>query len=256
MSTHFYKYHGAGNDFIIIDNKNNIFKKNAHQLIKKLCHRQFGIGADGLMLLESHNSLDFNMIYYNSNGLEGTMCGNGGRCIVAFAKSLNLISDLTNFNASDGPHQAKVDGEIIFLKMSDVTEIKELEDGYFVNTGSPHFVIKTEFPHKLDINNKGREIRYQKRFMPDGANINFISEKNNIIEIATYERGVETETLSCGTGSVASAVATTFNNDDGHYVYEINAKGGKLQVSFEKTNNTYSNIWLSGPAVKVYEGYF
>ncbi len=254
MSTHFYKYHGAGNDFIIIDNRNNIFDKNAEQLIKKLCHRQFGIGADGLMLLESDKILDFKMIYYNSNGLEGTMCGNGGRCIVAFAKSLNLISDLTNFNASDGPHQAKIDGEIIHLKMSDVTNIKELEDGYFVNTGSPHFVCKNPSPFETDINAVGKKIRNQKRFLPDGVNVNFISEKNNVIEIATFERGVEAETLSCGTGSVASAVAAAFNKNDGHYVYKINAKGGKLQVSFNKENNTYTNIWLSGPAVKVFEG--
>lgn len=256
MPTHFYKYHGTGNDFIIIDNRKNIFNKNNDELIKNLCDRRFGIGADGVMLLENHNSLDFNMIYYNSDGLEGSMCGNGGRCIVVFAKSLNLISDLTNFNANDGVHQAKIEGEIIHLKMSDVNEIKKYDDGLFVNTGSPHFVINTEFPYKIDINKKGTEIRYQERFLPDGANINFISEKNNIIEIATYERGVEAETLSCGTGSVASAIAASYEKTDGKYKYQINAKGGKLQVSFQKINNTYKDIWLSGHAVKVFEGEF
>ncbi len=255
MSSQFYKYHGAGNDFIIIDNRNNRFNKN-NELIKNLCHRKFGVGADGLMLLENDNLLDFKMIYYNSDGFEGTMCGNGGRCIVAFAKMLGIISDLTNFNASDGPHQAKIENEIINLKMSNVSEVKKLEDGYFVNTGSPHFVCKNNSPFNIDINIIGKEIRNQKRFLPNGVNVNFISENKNVIDIATFERGVEAETLSCGTGSVASAIASAYNKNDGEFVYQINAKGGKLQVSFNKKNNDYSNIWLSGPAVKVFEGSF
>lgn len=254
MTIHFTKYHGTGNDFIIIDDRKEIFDITNHILVRNLCDRRFGIGADGLMVLRDDNLQDFKMIYFNSDGFEGTMCGNGGRCITAFASSLGIISDLTFFLASDGNHEAKISGNIVTLKMSDITEIKKLEDGYFVNSGSPHFVGFNDDPQKIDINNIGKEIRNQQRFSPGGVNVNFISVNENNIDIATYERGVEAETYSCGTGSVASAVVAAYEKPDNNYNFDINAKGGKLNVIFQKSEYLYSNIWLSGPAIKVFEG--
>jgi diaminopimelate epimerase len=256
MTIHFSKYHGAGNDFIIIDDRKEIFDISNNNLVKNLCDRRFGIGADGLMILRNDNLQDFRMIYFNSDGYEGTMCGNGGRCITSFASSLGLISDLTFFLASDGTHEAKISGNIVNLKMKDNSEINKLEDGYFVNSGSPHFVCLNENPFEVDINTIGKDIRSQHRFSPNGVNVNFISVNKNIINIATFERGVEAETLSCGTGSVASAVAVAYEKPNGIYEFNIKAKGGNLVVKFEKNDFLYQNVWLSGPAEKVFEGKF
>jgi len=208
------------------------------------------------MILKNDNLHDFRMIYFNSDGYEGTMCGNGGRCITAFAASLGLISNEAVFLASDGVHRSIILKNTINLKMSNVSEIKKFDDGFFVNSGSPHFICLNKNPNKININFIGKKIRYQQRFAPEGVNVDFITKKENIITIATFERGVEAETLSCGTGSVASAIAVSINKPDGKYNYIINAKGGKLQVSFQKKRNMFSNIWLSGTAVKVFEGTF
>jgi diaminopimelate epimerase len=256
MTIHFTKYHGTGNDFIIIDDRKEIFDITNNTLIKYLCDRKFGIGADGLMILRDDKSHHFRMIYFNSDGYEGTMCGNGGRCITAFAKSLGIISDLTFFLASDGAHEAKISGDIVNLKMNDISEIKKLDDGFFINSGSPHFITFNENPNKIDVNLLGKEIRNQQRFSPDGVNVNFIFVKENNIDIATFERGVEAETLSCGTGAVASAVAASYEKPDGNYNFNIKAKGGKLNVIFEKTDSLHTNLWLSGHATKVFEGKF
>jgi len=208
------------------------------------------------MILKNDNLHDFRMIYFNSDGYEGTMCGNGGRCITAFAASLGLISNEAVFLAIDGVHRSIILKNTINLKMSNVSEIKKFDDGFFVNSGSPHFICLNKNPNKININFIGKKIRYQQRFAPEGVNVDFITKKENIITIATFERGVEAETLSCGTGSVASAIAVSINKPDGKYNYIINAKGGKLQVSFQKKRNMFSNIWLSGTAVKVFEGTF
>ncbi len=256
MTIHFSKYHGAGNDFIIIDDRNEIFDISNNNLVKNLCDRRFGIGADGLMILRNDNLQDFRMIYFNSDGYEGTMCGNGGRCITSFASNLGLISDLTFFLASDGTHEAKISGNIVNLKMNDISEIIKLEDGYFINSGSPHFICLNENPFKIDINTIGKEIRNQQRFSPGGVNVNFISIDKYAINIATFERGVEAETLSCGTGSVAAAVSVAYDKPNGDYNFNVNAKGGILNVTYNKSESFYSNIWLSGPAVKVFDGEF
>jgi len=208
------------------------------------------------MILKNDNLHDFRMIYFNSDGYEGTMCGNGGRCITAFAASLGLISNEAVFLASDGVHRSIILKNTINLKMSNDSEIKKFDDGFFVNSGSPHFICLNKNPNKININFIGKKIRYQQRFAPEGVNVDFITKKEYIITIATFERGVEAETLSCGTGSVASAIAVSINKPDGKYNYIINAKGGKLQVSFQKKRNMFSNIWLSGTAVKVFEGTF
>lgn len=256
MTIHFSKYHGTGNDFIIIDGRAQKFDLKNYSLISKMCHRKFGIGADGLMVLEKDSELDFKMIYFNSDGFEGTMCGNGGRCICAFASSLGIINNETKFISSDGIHEAYFEKEIIHLKMKDVSDVKKLEDGFLINTGSPHFITLQKNPHALNVELLGKEIRNQKRFAPDGVNVNFVERSENNIHISTFERGVEAETLSCGTGSVASALAFAYSENDGEKNFNIMAKGGNLNVRFHKTGNSFHNIWLSGPAIRVFDGEF
>lgn len=255
MILQFYKYHGAGNDFIIID----LFKSQiefTHDQVAFLCDRHFGIGADGLMLIKPHASYDFEMVYYNSDGIPATMCGNGGRCITSFAFKHGYIKNKTTFIASDGMHEAEViDENYIRLKMQDVNSVQKFDDGYFINTGSPHFVTFNHDLNKVNVFEKGKEIRHELRFGDGGTNVNFCRiEDENTLTINTFERGVENETLACGTGSVASAIALCQSKPDGDYSINIQAKGGKLNVSFRKEGENYSNIWLSGPATFVLEG--
>lgn len=256
MNLHFYKYHGAGNDFVIIDNAEVTFDETNYALINRICDRHFGIGADGLMVLKKHSGYDFEMLYYNSDGMPGTMCGNGGRCITAFAHLKGYIGNETNFLAMDGIHQAKIINEkSIALRMNDISTIETLSDGFMIDTGSPHFVKFLSGIDALDIYSEGKKIRNEQRFTPDGINVNFcelLSE--NTLKIATFERGVENETLACGTGSVASAIALCCQKPDNTYKIDIQAKGGNLNVEFTKINNTYTNIWLSGPIAFVFEG--
>lgn len=255
MFLHFQKYHGAGNDFIIIDlNKEPLTLSNNE--VAFLCDRHFGIGADGLMLLKKHSRYDFEMVYHNSDGIPATMCGNGGRCIVSFAFKHGYIKNKTTFIASDGIHEAEVINEnYIRLKMQDVNAIQKFDDGYFINTGSPHFVTFSHDLNKVNVFEKGKEIRHEKRFGVEGTNVNFCHiENDNSLTIYTFERGVENETLACGTGSVASAIALCQSKTDGDYSINIQAKGGKLNVSFRKVGKNFSNIWLSGSAIFVFEG--
>lgn len=256
MKIQFYKYQGTGNDFVMIDNRQNIFPKNDTKLIENLCDRRFGIGADGLILLENHSTLDFKMVYYNSDGNESSMCGNGGRCLVAFAKQLNVIQDKATFEAIDGLHHATISDEgMVSLQMKDVEEIKVKEDYVFLNTGSPHHVALVDDLQQFDVKNEGTRIRYSDLYGNGGSNVNFVKQlENDIFAVRTYERGVEDETLSCGTGVTAVAIAmykigkTTSN--------EINLKvqGGSLKVRFDVNDNLFSNVFLIGPATFVFEG--
>ncbi|MFW6101370.1 MAG: diaminopimelate epimerase, partial [Bacteroidota bacterium] len=208
MTQHFHKYHGAGNDFIIINNRQGVFPPDKN-VIKRLCRRRFGIGADGLMFLETSAEADFYMRYFNSDGNESTMCGNGGRCIVSFAYDQGLIDKKTRFLASDGPHEAVIrDDNLVALKMQDVERVKTLGEHYFVDTGSPHYVRFVDDPEQVNVYEEGRKIRYNSQFSETGVNVNFVSlEEGDQIAIRTYERGVENETLACGTGAVASAIS-------------------------------------------------
>ncbi len=251
----FYKYHGTGNDFILIDNRDNPIAIS-QSAIKSICHRRFGIGADGLMLLNRHTSFDFEMQYFNSDGNEGTMCGNGGRCIVAFAKKLNIITNSSTFLANDGIHKAKIsDSNIVELEMQDVKNITKINNGCFLNTGSPHFVIFSENINEINIKIEGTKIRNTDSFKPDGTNVNFVKLNNNKIFVRTYERGVEDETLSCGTGVTASAIATNYSLNSDITLYKIQTLGGNLEVSFDKiSKHHYSNIKLKGPAKFIFEG--
>lgn len=257
MMIEFYKYQGTGNDFIIIDNRDKLFKSSNYKLIESLCNRRFGIGADGLMLLEDHNELDFTMRYFNSDGKEASMCGNGGRCIAAFAVKLGVVSSADNFSfmAVDGRHDASYQDDIVSLHMSDVKEIDRYDTHTFLNTGSPHHVEFHDSVDSIDVVSKGRLIRHSDLYQPDGTNVNFVHfTKNNKIKVRTYERGVEDETFACGTGVVASAISAHIIKPE-FKDFEIEVLGGQLNVHFEPQNDSsYTNIWLKGPATFVYKG--
>lgn len=255
MKQQFFKYQGAGNDFIMIDNRDKKFDGSNEVLIESLCHRRFGVGSDGLILLENAEGYDFRMIYFNSDGREASMCGNGGRCIVAFAKMLGLIDSEAKFIASDGEHDASIDEDnLVDLHMIDVKEISPLIDGYFLNTGVPHLVHFVEDLHVIDIELEGRQLRYDARFQPAGTNVNFVKIDDNQLTVYTYERGVEAETLACGTGIVASALSAAYKEGIDKGEFPVVAKGGNLRVKFEKQNGHFTNIWLKGPAEIVYSG--
>ena len=258
MQINFFKYQGTGNDFILIDNREvQVLGKDDRDKIAFLCDRRFGIGADGLMLLQEREGYDFEMVYFNADGRESSMCGNGGRCIVAFARHLGLIDEQSRFLAIDGPHEAIIDSNNwVQLQMGTVDTVQQKEDYYYLDTGSPHYVRFVEDLEALDIIAEGRQIRYAPQFAPGGTNANFVRIKEEGIEVATYERGVEGETLSCGTGVTAAAIAYYLEKDrkETNSSIPIQTKGGKLEVRFRATGTTYSNIWLCGPAVKVFEG--
>jgi len=256
MKIHFYKYQGTGNDFVMIDNRTNFFPKENTQLVARLCDRRFGIGADGLILLENDPETDFKMVYYNSDGNQSTMCGNGGRCLVAFAKQLNVIEDTTTFNAVDGLHHASVgtDG-IVSLQMIDVENIQKNPDYTFLNTGSPHHIQLVEDLENYDVNQNGAAIRYGDLYGKAGSNINFVKKiDDSTFRLRTYERGVEGETLACGTGATAAAIAMNATGETASTSINMNVEGGKLSVSFDKDGDKYTNVFLNGPAEFVFEG--
>jgi diaminopimelate epimerase len=251
----FYKYHGAGNDFILIDNRKNDFVIN-NQKIGNLCNRRLGIGADGLILLNSSpiSSVDFKMQYFNSDGFEGTMCGNGGRCIVAFANRLGIIDKQTTFEGIDGLHKANIISSDrnkmeIRLQMKDVQKIHLYDDGYFLDTGSPHIIRFVKDVHSMNVFEEGKAIRNKSE-----ANINFVQIDDSTIFVRTFERGVEDETLSCGTGVVASALVIAKTQNLPSPIH-IQTQGGKFEVSFDFENNSFSNIWLQGETCFVFKGF-
>lgn len=259
MQICFSKYQGTGNDFILIDNRDKHFPSENSSLVEKLCDRRFGIGCDGLMLLENEEGFDFRMRYFNSDGREGSMCGNGGRCIVAFAYHLNIIKDKAHFIAVDGEHSANIsfpnDQLIVSLQMQNVSEIETGEDFYYLNTGSPHYTKFIENHENFDTYTQGKAIRYNQRFNEVGTNVNFISGNQNQIQVSTYERGVEDETYSCGTGVVASCISAKnqFKTESNHFY--VKTLGGNLEVYFDhKGADKFENIWLKGPATFVFNG--
>ncbi len=255
MIIEFYKYQGTGNDFIMIDDRENKFDIVDDVLITALCERRMGIGADGLILLREHDTLDFEMTYFNSDGNQSSMCGNGGRCIIAFANMLEMIDTETTFMAIDGEHKGEIMEDGISLKMQDVAKIEGVNDGLVIDTGSPHFIEMVDDLDDLDVNKEGRRIRNLAPFKKDGINVNFVQVSADL-HVRTYERGVEAETLSCGTGVVATALAMHYANCIEENLISVNTKGGELMVSFEEFNNTYRNIWLIGEASMVYVGEF
>ena len=252
----FFKYHGTGNDFILIDSLNSDIRLSS-DTIKMMCHRHFGIGADGLMILRKKDGYDFEMDFYNSDGNQGSMCGNGGRCIVAFAHDLGVIKIKTHFWAPDGEHFAEFFGhDKIKLKLKDVNSIELHELGLFMDTGSPHLVITIKNEKGLNVFEEGRKVRYSDYYKQHGTNVNFVIPSSSTSKIFTYERGVENQTLSCGTGTVASAIALhKLENKKSPVKFET--LGGALSVYYKHINDdVYQDIWLEGPVKKVFSGRF
>ena len=256
MLFQFNKYQGTGNDFILLDNRENKYNTINKQQVAFLCNRHFGIGADGLMLLNNKEGYDFEMKYYNADGGEGSMCGNGARCIVQFASKLGIRKTMYHFTAFDGEHEAEIDiNGLVRLKMNEVNKVETFINHFVVNTGSPHFVKYSGDVTNMDVKTAGKNIRYSKEFAEEGINVNFIETlDDDKIYVRTYERGVEDETLSCGTGVTASALIAA-HNDNGFNHVKVKTQGGNLSVEFDKKDeNHFENIWLIGPATFVFKG--
>ncbi len=248
----FYKYQGTGNDFVMIDNRLGEWDDLSIENIQKLCDRRFGIGADGLIKINSAEGVDFEVDYYNSDGSK-SFCGNGARCSVAFAHFLDIIEDKTTFTAIDGIHEAEIKNGIIKLKMSDVKSIETDGDDFVLNTGSPHYVKYVEMLNNYNVYKTGNEIRNSETYKKDGINVNFVEKlSDKELFVRTYERGVEDETYSCGTG--VTAVALTFMKNSNQTFVGVKVKGGQLKVYAEKDGEGFKNIWLEGPAVQVFKG--
>lgn len=252
MNLEFYKYQGTGNDFIMIDNRSKKFPKKNIALITKLCNRNFGIGADGVILVENDPTFDFKMIYFNADGSQ-TFCGNGGRCAVAFAKYLDIINTETNFIAVDGEHLATIENGIVSLKMIDVDKIEVKNNAVYAYTGTQHHVEMVDSLNNFPVFEKGKEIRYS--YDEPGSNVNFVEQINDSnFRVRTYEKGVENETLACGTGVTAVAIAMHKTGKTKNNSITLPVEGGNLEVSFTEENGIYTNVFLKGPATFVYKG--
>lgn len=252
MKIPFYKYHGTGNDFVVIDNREAIFEKVEEAMIPWLCHRQWGIGADGLILLQDHPQYDFEMVYYNADASQ-SLCGNGSRCALHFAQFLTIIEDRASFLTTDGVHEGFFDNDTVFVSLHDVPGMQHLEEGIFVDTGSPHYIEMVTHLDRLDVLQKGRAIRMSQPFHKEGTNVNFVEQKGDQFYIRTYERGVESETLSCGTGAVGAALALSEQGFPSPIM--LQSRGGELIVQFEKTpEGGFSHIYLGGAVAQVFTG--
>lgn len=256
MKLEFHKYQGTGNDFVMVDDRADLFPKNDTTLISFLCNRRFGIGADGLILLSDIDGYDFKMTYFNADGRESSMCGNGGRCIVAFAHKLGIIGSETNFLATDGPHFATIYNEgFVSLQMKDVLSVKVTPEYVFLDTGSPHHVEMISQLSGTDVKGRGASIRYSDLYGPGGSNVNFVEQTGkDRFAMRTYERGVEDETLSCGTGATATAIAMRALGKTRENTIRLEVQGGELEVTFTELGGLYTDVFLKGPATFVYKG--
>jgi diaminopimelate epimerase len=258
LKLNFYKYQGTGNDFILIDNREGLFHPDI-KVISGMCDRRFGVGADGLILLNKRQGYDFHMQYFNSDGRESTMCGNGGRCIIAFADFLSLIDGKASFIGPDGEHTGTIISKNkneyqVKLSLLDVENLQLRGNDYVINTGSPHLVRFVPEVSDFNVVEEGRTLRNHPDFHPDGINVNFIMAREGKLYVRTYERGVEDETLSCGTGVTASALAYAHLNNLEEGPVLINTRGGDLQLHFKKSASGFTDIFLEGPAVRVFGG--
>ncbi|MCB0431170.1 MAG: diaminopimelate epimerase [Flavobacteriales bacterium] len=262
MNLKFEKYHGTGNDFVVIDDRSHSFPTDDYALVARLCERHKGIGADGLMLLRKREGFDFEMVYYNSDGNPGSMCGNGGRCITAFAVRLGIVSHQARFMAYDGPHEAyvkPVTGQPglhnVKLQMGDVKSVEMVGQDFFLDTGSPHLVSWRKNLQNLNVKQEGSAIRYNDRFREKGTNVNFVDWEDGRLLVRTYERGVEDETLCCGTGVTASAVCYAHINGIGNGIIPVTMPGGDVSVHLKvAADGTYTDVWLEGIATHVFSG--
>ena len=256
MELHFYKYQGTGNDFILLDGREKMPELSENQ-IAAMCNRRFGIGGDGLMILRHYPGYDFEMKYYNADGREGSMCGNGGRCIVRFAYHLGIHRDNYHFLAPDGEHDADIDiNGMVRLKMNDVNAVKQHSGDFILNTGSPHYIKYVNDIREYDVPHEGYTIRNSAQFVREGINVNFVETVNDhTIFVRTFERGVEAETWSCGTGVTAAALVSA-HNETGFNQVDVETLGGMLSVEYDRVSEgEYRNIWLIGPAEYVFEGH-
>ncbi len=256
MTIDFVKYSGTGNDFILIDDRKEFFPSDNLQLISALCDRHFGVGSDGLMLIRESKDTDFEMIFFNPDGSK-SLCGNGSRCSVHFARSLGLTREQGSFVTTDGVHHYKMlsDNEIA-IDMKPPSGAEKIDDFDFLNTGSPHLIVYTDDLESKDVYSEGQRLRSIPPFNQEGTNVNFVSDLgNDKIEMRTYERGVENETLSCGTGVTAAAL--NLKRDElGNHLVSVGTKGGDLRVHFKTLENGFSDIWLEGPVLKIFEGVY
>lgn len=255
MKIKFSKYNGAGNDFIVIDDRKNNIEINS-SLIEKLCNRNFGIGGDGLILIKESKSTDFEIFHYTSDGNLGSLCGNGSRCAISFAYKNKIIGKKTRFDAFDGMHNAEIiNDNLVKMEMKINSDIIENEYGIWLDTGSPHLVIEKDNTDELDVNLLGSSIRYNEYYKKEGVNVNFIEKvSNETFKIRTYERGVENETLACGTGSTASAICMSYLGKSESNNITMKCRGGDLKVGFVSKDNLFTNISITGPAKLVFEG--
>ena len=259
MKIPFEKYQGTGNDFILIDQrKKKYLTRKDVKIVRQMCDRNFGIGADGLILLQKKKGYDFEMVYFNSDGNESSMCGNGGRCIAAFANKLGVFEKTASFLAIDGPHDAKVKKKNwVELKMKDVSQIAKNKDHFVLDTGSPHYVTFVKKVDNVDVKKEGSAIRYNSTYKKEGINVNFVEKLKQGIKVVTYERGVENETLSCGTGVTAAAIAFALQQKGiSKFKIPVVAKGGNLELKLQKKEKNFKDIWLCGPATYVFSGIF
>ncbi len=247
----FFKYQGTGNDFVMIDNRGNLFPKGDLGLIARLCDRRFGIGADGVILIEEDEDSDFEMVYYNPDGSQ-SLCGNGSRCAVMFANQLGIVQNSTSFRAIDGIHEAFIKSDRVHLLMHDVESFEQIGEDFLIDTGSPHYIKYVTGLDQKDMIKEGQTIRYSDRFKDEGVNVNLIEKSDRGLSIRTYERGVEGETLSCGTGCTAAALA--YGLDNQVESVPLKAMGGDLEVSFKREGKGFKDIYLVGPAKRVFEG--
>ena len=256
MKINFSKYNGAGNDFILIDDREDLINDNK-SLISYLCNRHFGIGGDGLIILKESINSDFEILHYTSDGNLGSLCGNGSRCAVLFAYNKDIITTNTVFHAFDGIHNAQIlDNGLIKMEMKINSDIVSNSYGTWLDTGSPHLVIEKNDTDKLDVNKEGRLIRYNDFYKEEGVNVNFVEKiSDNQFKIRTYERGVENETLACGTGSTASAICMNFLGKTNSRNITMHCKGGDLNVQFNSSEKGYKEISITGPAKLVFEGF-
>ncbi len=254
MKLEFYKYQGTGNDFVVIDDRIQQFDITDEDRIRNICNRRKGVGADGLILLRSHLDADFEMLYFNANGKEGSMCGNGGRCLVDFAHFLGIIEDDCTFIAIDGLHEAKWTEESVAIKMIDVFEVEVRDKYVYLDTGSPHYVQFVKDLKNYPVFEQGKSIRFNERFKQNGTNVNFVEILGSSCMVRTYERGVENETFACGTGVTAVAIAAHANKKNLDNPLSVSVLGGVLKVSFEEVNGIYKNVWLTGHAKQVFKG--
>lgn len=253
MQTKFFKYQGTGNDFILFDNRSLTFNKDNTKRIIELCDRKFGIGSDGLMLLESHNDMDFKLVFYNPDASQ-SFCGNGTRCAVTLANKLGMIGAKGTIEATDGIHQVTIDENGVGVNMREVDEIKMFGNDLWLNTGSPHYIVFVQDVKTIDVVAEGRKIRYAEPWAKEGTNVNFVEIGEDELKIRTYERGVENETLSCGTGVTAAAIAAHYANRCTSNKIRVKTLGGNLEVTLQQAAKKYTNIWLFGPAKEVFEG--